>query len=531
MTRVLIISASIGEGHDLPARFLAEDVRSLGGEAIVADGLAAMGPLCERIVASGSAFESEWGARIFEAQYWAFTHVPPLRAFTGWGSVALGGRQLLRIVASVKPDVVVSTYPGTSEILGRLRAAGRLDVPAASAITDLAALRYWSHPGLDAHLVTHPESVEEVRAIAGPATAVVPARGMNDPAFCAPRGRDDARRALALPLEPKVVVVSGGGWGVGDVEGAVRTALGVAGAHVVVMCGRNDGLRTRISARFADEPRVRVLGFTDQVPDLFAAADALVHSTAGLTVLEAIQRGCPAISYGWGRGHIRANNRAFTRFGLAEVAATPAELAVALRRALAERREPDLSFAALPSAGSVLLGMHQPAAGGCRPEPRGARRDDDRTGEGDRAPVLAGQDRRGEDRDDHLRGDDDRRDAGGGDTLQRGHLGGQGEQPRDAGDGAPPRGGEPPPGVGRVGEQLEPDRRHRVARRRAGDGRARLAAQEEVRRGHDEPEDAEDDGGAHGVVAVGVALGRAEGDDRDAGDDRRDRGALARADG
>jgi UDP-N-acetylglucosamine:LPS N-acetylglucosamine transferase len=108
---------------------------------------------------------------------------------------------------------------------------------------------------------------------------------------------------------------------------------------------------------------VRLLGFTDQVPDLFAAADALVHSTAGLTVLEAIQRGCPAISYGWGRGHIRANNRAFKRFGLADVATTPAELAAALRRALARRREPDLSFAELPSGGSVLLRLHEAGDG------------------------------------------------------------------------------------------------------------------------------------------------------------------------
>jgi UDP-N-acetylglucosamine:LPS N-acetylglucosamine transferase len=362
LTRVLLVSASIGEGHDLPARFLASDLRALGAEAVVADGLAAMGPLVERVVASGSAFESLWGARVFEAQYWMFTHVPPLRAFTGWGSVALGGRALLRLVAALQADVVVSTYPGTSEILGRLRVAGRLRVPAVSAITDLAALRYWAHPGIDLHLVTHPESVAEVVSIAGPRSAVVPVRGLNDPAFCAPRSREDARAALGLPLEGPVVVVSGGGWGVGDVEGAVRTALGVDGAHVVVMCGHNDALRARLDADFAGAARVRVLGFTHDVPDLFAAADALVHSTAGLTVLEAIQRGCPAISYGWGRGHIRANNRAFRRFGLAEVATTQTELAGALRRALARRPEPDLSFAALPSAAEVVLGMHHQAA-------------------------------------------------------------------------------------------------------------------------------------------------------------------------
>jgi hypothetical protein len=72
-------------------------------------------------------------------------------------------------------------------------------------------------------------------------------------------------------------------------------------------------------------------------------------------VLEAIIRGCAVISYGWGRGHVRVNNRAFRRFGLAEVATTPAELGEALGRALAARPAPDLSHAELRTAASAVL--------------------------------------------------------------------------------------------------------------------------------------------------------------------------------
>jgi processive 1,2-diacylglycerol beta-glucosyltransferase len=81
----------------------------------------------------------------------------------------------------------------------------------------------------------------------------------------------------------------------------------------------------------------------------------VVHSTAGLTVLEAQMCGTWAISYGWGVGHIRINNRAYRRFGLADVAATPQELEAALRRALAAPRPVDRSFAALPAAADALL--------------------------------------------------------------------------------------------------------------------------------------------------------------------------------
>ncbi len=97
------------------------------------------------------------------------------------------------------------------------------------------------------------------------------------------------------------------------------------------------------------------MGFTDRMGDVLAASDALIHSSAGLTVLEAIIRGCPVISYGFGYGHVRASNQALERFGLAQVARSERELAPALERALAHRPEPDPSFARRPSTASLIL--------------------------------------------------------------------------------------------------------------------------------------------------------------------------------
>ena len=74
------------------------------------------------------------------------------------------------------------------------------------------------------------------------------------------------------------------------------------------------------------------MGFTDRMGDVLAASDALIHSSAGLTVLEAIIRGCPVISYGFGYGHVRASNAALERFGLAQVARNEADLGPALER-------------------------------------------------------------------------------------------------------------------------------------------------------------------------------------------------------
>ncbi len=64
--------------------------------------------------------------------------------------------------------------------------------------------------------------------------------------------------------------------------------------------------------------------------DLLAAADVLVHSTGGVTCLEALARGCPIIAYGAPRGHAPTLARAMAALGLLVDARSRADLRIAL---------------------------------------------------------------------------------------------------------------------------------------------------------------------------------------------------------
>jgi UDP-glucose 4-epimerase len=354
--QVLIISADIGEGHDLPARAVAREFKDEDPDAQVSivNGLPAMGVILTKVLRENSAFMFRWVPWLFDIQYTLFMYFAPTRWLARKMLTFLGRRGLMRLIRAHDPDQVVSTYPGVTAVLGELRRKGRLDVPCYSSITDLAGLQFWAHPGIDLHFVTHPESIEEVEHIAGRGSARW-AKPPTSPAFLAARSMADARKALGLPPEGKVIAVSGGGWGVGDLIGATRAALAVPDATVLCLCGRNDDLRARVATKFGANPRLRVMGFTDRMGDVLAASDALVHSSAGLTVLEAIIRGCPVISYGFGYGHVRASNAALVRFGLAQVARTEGDIGPALERALERRPEPDASFARRPSTASLIL--------------------------------------------------------------------------------------------------------------------------------------------------------------------------------
>jgi processive 1,2-diacylglycerol beta-glucosyltransferase len=153
-----------------------------------------------------------------------------------WLLSLAGSRSILRAVRNGDADVIVSTWPVTTTILGCLRLRGKLRRPVGATITDFAGLELWTDRGVDLHVVMHPALVGPVERITGRGSveAVTPLVGAE---FRTPRDRQAARRSLGLSHAGRVVLVSGGGWGVGDLAGATREALGLAGTVVVCLAG------------------------------------------------------------------------------------------------------------------------------------------------------------------------------------------------------------------------------------------------------------------------------------------------------
>src|SRR5579862_3917774 len=151
--RILILTASVGAGHDVPSQRLAEQLRSECPEAVVTieDCLEPMGRTVSAVSENAARvvfFHFLW---LWDVGFWVFAGFALTRRLTQFLLVRFGARGLLRLIAAHRPDIVVSTYPHATEVLGRLRKARRLHVPVCAAITDVAALRYWATPGADLH--------------------------------------------------------------------------------------------------------------------------------------------------------------------------------------------------------------------------------------------------------------------------------------------------------------------------------------------------------------------------------------------
>jgi processive 1,2-diacylglycerol beta-glucosyltransferase len=371
--RVLILSADVGEGHAAAARALSEQIGASDqhAEVTVIDGLAAMGPLVRPVVEDGYRVQLRFVPWTYTLVYWLLENILPVRVLARRLLCRLGSRPLARVIAEHEPDVVVSTYPAVTVVLARLRRTGVVRCSTVATITDLTGLFFWAQPGIDMHLVMYGESLSSVERIAGRGSVQL-VRPLISAEFLEPRCSQDARRALGLSEDGRTVVVSGGGWGVGDIAGAVREFTQVPEvSNIVCLAGRNEHLAGKLRDAFAAEPRVRVYGFTDRMPEILAAADVLVHSTGGVTCLEARAAGTPVVSYGLPVGHARLNTRAMAALDLLRLANDTDELRTHVQASFADDQQP-LTAAAVD-------GAREPQAGGLAmaadaPPPADARR-------------------------------------------------------------------------------------------------------------------------------------------------------------
>jgi hypothetical protein len=167
---VLVLSASVGQGHEGAARELARRLNDRGLEVEVVDYLDMLPWPVRHVLRDLYAPTVQYAPGLFEWMFQRLEHRGGVRSVAQWVIRCAEDAVARRAHGA---DVVVATYPLAGQTLGRLRDAGRLPATAVTYLTDPAAHALWCHSSVDTHLTATP-----------PGTASRP----SPPGHCAPRG-------------------------------------------------------------------------------------------------------------------------------------------------------------------------------------------------------------------------------------------------------------------------------------------------------------------------------------------------------
>lgn len=319
----LLLSGSLGMGHDVMAEVCGASLAWRGFTARTADSLRMLGGR------NGSR-----GEKVFRGMI----AVPGLYDAVHFSQMRTGGRLALAIERAssryVVPalreeltehptDLVISIFATGAAATSRVKPEFPGLVTAVFS-TDCCVHRLWVHDNTDLYLVTSQTAARYVRRFAPGAMISVVPTPVREP-FYDPPSQEEARVALGIPADAPCVLLMSGSWGLGPlVEGAA--AMAAAGIYVLAVAGRNKPLAARLAALSERQHKVIPFGFTDRIPALMAASD-LVVTSSGDTCSEARVIGRDLLLIDVVPGHGRDNLQKELERGRAEVTNTdPASL-------------------------------------------------------------------------------------------------------------------------------------------------------------------------------------------------------------
>jgi processive 1,2-diacylglycerol beta-glucosyltransferase len=335
-SRILVLTAGFGEGHNAAAR------------ALTAAFDEALGPGSARMVDAFALASPRLNALTRRAYFAAINRTPRL-----WGrlyqwidrSEALPARVsmmrplnrlLAELVESERPEAVCSAFPLYGILLERLRAQGRFRAPHFMVVTDSISINslWWKTP-CSGWFVPNEDSAE-VLLQAGVDPARVQVQG-----FPVALEFEDLAGQLCPPelsagAKPRVLHIVHSGKR--HAEETARLLLTETEWEITCTVGRDERLRRRLTELAARRPhRTEVLGWTNQIPRLLLTHHAVVSKAGGATTQEAIAARCPMIVSQIVPGQEEGNYELLRRHGAGALAETPGAVLSELRRAFAER--------------------------------------------------------------------------------------------------------------------------------------------------------------------------------------------------
>ena len=334
MSRILILTAGYGEGHNSAARA----VQSAFNEnpcdtAELVDLFALRAPRLNNITRRAYIHTINHAPALWSGFYrWLdrSPHAPQLL-----NTLASHTRLLEKIIREKKPTALVSTYPVYAWMIARLRAQGLVHCPLFTVVTDAITINsLWYRQPSDGWFVTDHDSAAFLRQ------AGVPADCVEVSGF--PVALDFADRPPHLqPPEP---VSSAAPRRILYIINSNRSrALETARAllqhpewHITFTAGRDAQLKRELEALArASRASTEILGWTNRIPELLMTHHVVISKAGGATTQESINALCPMLVNQVVPGQEEGNYELLRRHEAGALAETPAAIIDTLQNAFA----------------------------------------------------------------------------------------------------------------------------------------------------------------------------------------------------
>lgn len=294
MKKVLILTASTGEGHNQAAKTIEGVLAQRGYECHRVDMFKSTHRSMDVLMADGYRILASNLPNMYGTLY-KQCDTPNFNSLIARRVLKITEIRLNKIIHRLNPSLIIATHPFAVPVIGHMKAKGRCTQPFIQVVTDFKAHYAYVDPNVDAYITASDFTKNSLIKRGIPEHKVFAYGIPVKPDFL---GRPESI-SRASSSERFELLIMGGSMGLKPIRHVVKSvADNPRNIHMTVVCGNNRILKNNLEMRFEEyirQGRMEILGFVGNIPELMARCHVIVTKPGGLTSSEAINMSIPML--------------------------------------------------------------------------------------------------------------------------------------------------------------------------------------------------------------------------------------------
>ena len=304
MKKVLIFYASYGGGHLNAAKSIKEciDTNYPNYETELIDCMKYINKPIEKITTAAYREMAKkapwaWGKIYSDSQKGPLAHISSR-------SNKIFAIKLLKLLREKQPDIIISTHPFGSQMCSYLKRKGKITAEIATIMTDFSPHDQWlvGNETTDFFFVANDKMKDYLVSKNIPDSKVFVTGIPISSRFLRTYNRKEILKEFDLKDNTKNILFFGGGeFGLGKartVEIFNNLVKNFNDIQVIAIAGKNEKMKSEFEKIVEENNKqdcVRVLAFTNKVPELMSISDLVISKPGGLTTSESLASNLPMI--------------------------------------------------------------------------------------------------------------------------------------------------------------------------------------------------------------------------------------------
>ena len=304
MKKVMIFYASYGGGHLSAARSIKEYIESnyKDIEIKLVDCMEYVNKIVNKVTTKAYSEMAKKAPRTWGKVYWKSQNGALAQISTT--SNKLLSIKLNKLLKSFQPELIISTHPFGSTMCAYLKKQGKLNAKIATVMTDYAPHDQWLifNRYVDYYFVSHENMKKQLHEKGIPNQKIYVTGIPLSNKFLLKYDKAKTLQNFGLSPDKKTVLFFGGGeFGLGKTQ-TFKIFKSFVNCHeniqIVAISGKNQKMKESFEElvnEVGKQKYVKILEYTDKVPELMSISDLVVTKPGGLTTTESLASGLPIV--------------------------------------------------------------------------------------------------------------------------------------------------------------------------------------------------------------------------------------------